>query len=198
MIAEIRREIGDPDLVSNARLMRPREPWHGRYATAHEPPRVTQQIRRSDGIGEQRERLDHRPFVLKRAFELGLELFGLAPIAEHETIEGERAQCVRVARVDRQHPFPRAHRLLVPCEIGERVTAKVEGASSKRLIANKAAPRLSSTPIFAGSIASARSKAANASPKRRSCVSAKPRLLSASTSRGSSAAARSKLAKASS
>src|SRR5262249_15219088 len=127
MIAEIRREIGDPDLVSNARLMRPREPWHGRYATAHEPPRVTQQIRRSDGIGEQRERLDHRPFVLKRAFELGLELFGLAPIAEHETIEGERAQCVRVARVDRQHPFPRAHRLLVPCEIGERVTAKVEG-----------------------------------------------------------------------
>src|SRR6516164_6335171 len=127
MIAEIRREIGEPDLFSNARLMRPREPWYGRYATAHEPPRVAQLIRRPDGIGEQRERLDHRPFVVKRAFELGLELFGLAPIAEHQTIEGERAGRVRVARVDRQHPFPRADRLVVPSEIRERVTAMVEG-----------------------------------------------------------------------
>src|SRR5262249_49620609 len=122
MIAEIRREIGEPDLSSNARLMRPGEPSRGRYASAHEPPRVAEQISRPDGIGKQRERLDHRSFVLKCAFELGLELFGLAPIAEHEAIEGERAECMRVARVDRQHPFPRADRLVVPAEIRERVT----------------------------------------------------------------------------
>src|SRR5215467_14500192 len=127
MVAEIRREIGKPDLFSNARLMRPRDPWHRRYATAHESPRMAQLIRRPDGIGEQRERLEHRSFVLKRAYELGLELFGLAPIAEHEAIEGERAECVRVARVDRQHPFPRPDRLVVPAEIRERVTAVVEG-----------------------------------------------------------------------
>src|SRR5262245_14637214 len=30
MVAEIRREIGEPDLLSNARLMSPREPWHRR------------------------------------------------------------------------------------------------------------------------------------------------------------------------
>src|SRR6516165_8297376 len=101
MIAEIRREIGEPDLFSNARLMRPGEPSRGRYASAHEPPRMAQLICGPDGIGEQRKGLDHRLFVLKRAFELGLELFGLAPIAEHEPIEGERAQCMRVARVDR-------------------------------------------------------------------------------------------------
>src|SRR5215813_11513522 len=94
---------------------------------AYEPPRMAQLIRRADGIRKQRERLDHRLFVLKRAFELGLELFGLVPIAEHEPIEGERAECVRMARIDRQYPFPRADRLRVPSEIGERMGTMVEG-----------------------------------------------------------------------
>src|SRR5262249_39967585 len=101
MIAEIRREIGEPDLSSSTRRMSPHEPRHRRYAMAHEPPRVAQLIRRPNGIREQGERLDHSPSVLKCALELGLELFLLAPIAEHEPIEGERAECVRVTWVAR-------------------------------------------------------------------------------------------------
>ena len=68
---------------------------------AHEPPRVPQLISRVEGIGKQREWLDHRPLVGERPLEPGLELVSLAPIAQHEPIEGKRAECVRMARVDR-------------------------------------------------------------------------------------------------
>jgi hypothetical protein len=39
------------------------------------------------------------------AFELGLELFGVAPMAQHEPVESERSKRVRVAWVDCQYPL---------------------------------------------------------------------------------------------
>jgi hypothetical protein len=126
MVSEIRREIGEPNLFPNAGFLHLQQARYRRQLVTHEPACVLQLLRGREGICEQREWLDHRPFVVERPLELELELSGFVPIAQHQPIESQRAECVRVSRIDRQHPFPRRRGLLVPGEICECVATVIE------------------------------------------------------------------------
>ncbi len=97
-----------------------------RHPGAHKPLRMAQLLRRSERIGEQRERLDLHPALIDGASQLGAERAELVPVADHKAIESKAAKGARVAGGDRQHLSPRCDRFLVASEIGERLGAMIE------------------------------------------------------------------------
>ncbi len=126
MALERRGEIGDPYLVR--RLSRSNGPRLGdsRHSIPHVAPRMAQLLGRGNRIGQQREGLEHRALLCQHALELCGDPLRFRPVADHELVEGERPEGMRMARIDRQSALPGHNRLVVAPEIGQREAAMIK------------------------------------------------------------------------